>query len=291
MKTILFILVLFLPVGGICQKDTTIFIGINGRLNDSEHPVVKKEIDFRSDTNVKIETWKMTGDQWEPVYTEKISIDSDRLYEIKIKGEEFSEKLSRVFETQKDGKIKFTDWIDNRIKRTGFTLMRIPLVFDGEVIEFYNNGDKKSVSVYKNNELISNENWLPGGEKYISDVFYSVDREPRYSPGMNVMHHHILEIFSGSNVDISQLDGKMIIGFVVMQNGGIEGIRIEKGMGSRLNDLAMKAFQTLPGTWQPARLNSEEVRYYQVFPINFIHQDYDFDFLDLRGSMLYWEIN
>ena len=52
-----------------------------------------------------------------------------------------------------------------------------PLLFEGEVTEFYSNGNKKSISVYKNNELVWNKNWLENGEKYIDNIFYSVDKD------------------------------------------------------------------------------------------------------------------
>jgi periplasmic protein TonB len=87
------------------------------------------------------------------------------------------------------------------------------------------------------------------------------------------------------------MEGRLVVGFVVMENGNIKGLRIENGLGLEMNNLALTAFHTLKGEWQPARLNGENVRYYQLFPINFIYRDFDFDYLEMRGSMLYWEIN
>jgi hypothetical protein len=90
---------------------------------------------------------------------------------------------------------------------------------------------------------------------------------------------------------MSQLEGKLIIGFVVMESGDIDGIKIEQGLIPEINELAIKAFSSLNGEWQPARLNGENVSYYQLFPINFIYSNYDFDALELRGGSLYWEVN
>jgi len=87
------------------------------------------------------------------------------------------------------------------------------------------------------------------------------------------------------------MESRLVVGFVVMENGEIDGIRIERGLGLDLNNLALTAFHTLQGTWQPARLNGENVRFYKLFPINFIYREFDFDYLEMRGSMLSWEIN
>lgn len=281
---------LLLPIAVYSQNDTTIFFGINGEISEIEEKNVKKEIDWRSGKKVTVETYKSTDEGWTPVYTEKITLRNDSLFEIKVKGK-FSGDLTRIFEKQKDGSFKFTDWQDKRIKRVGHTLSKVPLIFDGEVTEYYSNGNKKSASVYENNELISNQNWLENGDEYIDNVFYSVDATPRYLPGMPAMHNHILETFARSNIDTEGINGRIVLGFVVKENGMIDGIKIEEGIGWEFNSLALRAFKTMPGTWQPARLDGEEVRYYQLFPINFIYKDYDFDSLDFRGGMLYWEIN
>jgi hypothetical protein len=176
-------------------------------------------------------------------------------------------------------------------KRTGITKTKIPLLFQGEVIDYYDNGDKKSVSVYNNNELISNENWKENGEKYIDNIFYSVEQEPGFLPGIDSLHIHVLETFRESQIDLTQVEGRITVGFVVMEDGTIDGIRMEKGLGQDLDELALKAMNNLPGEWQPAQLDGNSVRYYQLFPINFIYKKHDFEYLDLKGNMLYWEIN
>lgn len=158
-------------------------------------------------------------------------------------------------------------------------------------MEYYDNGSRKSISVYENNELVSNENWTKDGEKYIDNIFYSVEQEPRFKPGTDSLHHHVLETFRESGIDLSQVEGRMTVGFVVLEDGTISGLQIEQGIGRELNDMAFKALNTLPGEWLPAQLNGNDVRYYQLFPINFIYRQHDFHFLEMRGSVLYWQIN
>lgn len=286
---ILFVLLPFLLSG---QNDTVIWFGPNGKMDAGKNPVLKKEIKYRAKNRVRIHTEKFADDgSWTFLFTERITKKGPDLFRIKIKGQEFTEQIVRRLEPQSDGTFKFTDWQNETVKRTGFTKSKIPLIFHGEVIEYYPNGNKKSVSVYENNELISNQNWDENGEKYIDNIFYSVEREPRFLRGTQALHQHVLKTFRESEVDLSQMEGRLVVGFVVMKNGEIDGIRIERGIGLDLNNLALTAFHTLQGTWQPARLNGENVRFYQLFPINFIYREFDFDYLEMRGSMLYWEIN
>lgn len=273
------------------QTDTILFIGVNGKIENVNKQVFKKEINFRSKKRIKIKTYKNIQNEWVWVYTEMIKREAPRIFSIKTKGETFSENLIRKFEPVDNKKWKFIDLQGGKIKRTGYSVSKIPLILNGKVTEFFPNGNKKSVSYYNNNELINNLNWKRNGEKYIDSVFYSTDKEPRFPRGMNYLHNHILNTFEYSKMNLSEAEGRIVVGFVVMENGEIEGIRIEKGMNDKLNNLVLEAFHTLPGKWEPARLSNKPVRYYQLFPINFIYHDFEFDYVELKGSMLYWEIN
>jgi hypothetical protein len=291
MKQMLIILILIFPFLVFGNSDTIIYFGPNGKLNSDQVKVIKKEISRRSNKKVRIKTWKIEEGNQMLLFTENIIIRKSGLHNIRIDGQEFSENVSRSFEVKPDGLFLFTERHNNQVKRTGTTRSKIPLIFHGEVKEYYPNGTIKSESVYENNELISNKSWKENGEPYIDNVFYSVDSEPRFLRGTNRLHSHVLKQFKNSGIDLSQLEGRIVVGFVVMENGTIKGIRIEQGIASQLNNIAVQAMNSLLGEWQPARLNGKEVRFYQLFPINFIYHQADFDFLEMKGSMLYWEIN
>jgi hypothetical protein len=292
MKYSVYILFLFFPFLLSAQNDTVYYFGPNGKMNPEGKSILIKKIKYRGENRVRVQTEKLADDStWTVLFTERISRKNPNHFTIRIKGQEFSKRIERRFEPQPDGTFKFTDLQNNQVKRTGYTLSKIPLIFHGEVIEYYPNGKIKFISVYKNNELVSNQNRKENGEKYISNIFYSVDREPRFLRGTQALHTHVLKTFRESEIDLSQIEGRLVVGFVVMEDGTIDGIRIERGLGLDLNNLALTAFHTLQGKWQPARLNGENVRFYQLFPINFIYREFDFDYLEMRGSMLYWEIN
>jgi hypothetical protein len=292
MKRLVYILFIFLPFLLAGQNDTVFYFGPNGKMNPGKNPVLKKEIKYRAKNRIRVTTEKQSDNgTWTFLFTERIVRKTPDLFHIRIKAQHFSERIERRFEPQPDGTFKFTDLQNNRVKRMGCTLSKVPLIFHGEVTEYYPNGNVKSVSVYKNNELISNRNRKENGEKYIDNIFYSVEREPRFLRGTQALHAHVLKTFRESEIDLSQMEGRLVIGFVVMEDGTIGGIRIEEGLGLDVNNLALTAFYTLQGEWQPASLDGKNVRFYQLFPINFIYREFDFDYLEMRGSMLYWEIN
>lgn len=290
MKKLLF-LFFFLPILVFSQNDTTLLFGVNGKIGEIETPKIRKVINFMSTQKLVVTTSIKKEHDWRELFSEKINVLDDSTFNIKIKSDEFSGRVIRKFEKQSNGTFLFTDWFNDRIKRTGVSTTKVPLIFDGEVTDFYANGRLKSVSQYKNNELVSNLNWLPNGDKDVDDIFYSVDSEPLFQDGIGRLHQHILKTFKDYKIDLDGVQGNLVIGFVVCTNGKIKGVRVMKGIASQINAVSVKAFQTSLGTWTPAKIDGNDVNYFQLFPINIMHQDYDFDSLEFKGEMLYWEIN
>ena len=64
---------------------------------------------------------------------------------------------------------------------------------------------------------------------------------------------------------------------------------IIKGLGPNINSVAYESFVSLQGSWTPAKLNDKTVRYFQIFPINFIYKQQSFEFAELgKGGILHW---
>lgn len=291
MKKLLFLLIIVLPLFSFSQKDTVFYYGVNGKIDNPEKKDIMKKVDYRSSKKIKVKTYKAKDDQWQLIYTEKMKLKNDSVFEIRMKGDEFSGRIRRIFEKLDDGTYKFTDWLDEKIKRQGQTKSRIPLIFEGEVTEFYPYGRIKSISQYRNNELFFNQNWLPNGDVMVDDVFYSVDEVPQFVPGMGVLHDHITKTIKDAKFDLLTVEGRVVVSVVVTKDGTIDGVQIVKGISQQLNGILVSAFNSLEGKWIPAKLNDKDVNYFQLIPINFIFNTYDFQYLELKGSNLYWEIN
>lgn len=275
------------------QIDTVIYTGINGRLTGLQNANVKKEIRFKSSEKGEIRVYRKSDHSWTKSYTEQISVGDDKsYYQIKTTGKGVTGLIIRKYVDNQNGQWKFTEFEGHNPIRTGSSLLKFPILLQGEVLEYYPDGKLKSKSQYLRNELISNENWLENGDKYIDSVFYSVDEEPTLFGGSAWIHQHVRKAFADTRLDFSSVSGNILLGFVVMETGEIAGIRVIKGLSDQLNNIAVHAIKTLNGKWQPARLNGKVVRYFQLFPINFISaQDLHFDYMEFDGTMIHYNKN
>jgi periplasmic protein TonB len=289
MKTIFIILLSFFSYIAFGQNDTIVFTGINGKLVTADKADWKKEVNFRSRGRIIVTTFSKKAGKWQRQYREQFRRTDNNEFNVKTRGTGISENFIRKFENTPDGMYKFSDYKENLMFRSGFSKTRFPLLLHGEMTEYYRNNQIKSTSVFSKNELISNENWNETGDKYIDNIFYSVDNEPLFSKGMNEMHRHVSQSFRESGVDLASISGSILIGFVVMEDGDIDGIRVLKGITPGLNALAINAIKTLEGNWTPAKLNGKNIRYFQLFPINFIYRETRFDAIEFTGTMLHWE--
>jgi hypothetical protein len=291
MKKLLFALIFIIPLNSFCQNDTVYYFGVNGKIDNPEKKDIMKKVDYHSAKKIKVKTYKASDEGWQLIYNESIKIEKDTLYEIRMKGDEFSGRVTRIFEPAGNGLFRFTDRVGVNIKRIGTTKSKIPLILDGEVSENYNQGGKKSVAQFKNNELITNKNWQSDGTPLVDDIFYSIDSEPRYEPGMTFLHQQIRQAIKDSKFDLLTVEGKMVVGLVITKEGKIGGVQIVKGISQVLNGILVNAFGKIEGNWVPARLNNQNVSYFQMIPINFIYNRYNFDYLEMDRGMLYWMIN
>lgn len=291
MKKLIFILIFALPFIGLGQKDTVFYYGVNVKLNNPAKNEIMKKVDYRGNKKIEVKTYKNTENDWQLIYTEKIKVVKDSVFEIRMKGDEFSGKVTRIFEPLNNGLFKFTDRLNSTVKRTGTTKQKVPLIFEGTVTENYNSGKIKSVSEYIDNVLISNKNWQPDGTPLVDDIFYSADSEPRFEPGMPFIHQQIRQAIKDAKFDLLTVEGKMVVGFVITKEGKIDGVQIVKGISQTLNGIIVNAFSKVEGAWVPAKLNNQNINYFQMIPINFIYNKYNFDYLEMDRGMMYWVIN
>jgi len=291
MKKLLISLIILLPLFSFCQTDTVYYFGINGKVDDPGKKVIMKKVNYRGSNKIEVKTYKATETDWQLIYTEKIKVVKDSVFEIRMKGDEFSGRVNRIFEPMDNGTFKFTDRLNSTVKRTGTTKQKVPLIFEGTVTENYNSGKIKSVSEYKNNALISNKNWLADGTPMVDNIFYMVDNEPRFEPGMAFIHQQVRQAIKDAKFDLLTVEGKMVVGVVITKEGKIDGVQIVKGISQVLNGIIVDAFGKVEGAWVPAKLNNQNVNYFQTIPINFIYNTYKFEYLEMDRGMMYWMIN
>jgi len=220
MKIITTFIFLFLSIILLGQTDTSYYFGINGKIVTDAAAIHKKTVEFKSKKKATVKTFKRNQSDWEVSKIELYKKTDNDTYLI-ISGGLKKNTMARNFIELENNTFRFNEVINDKIKRTGYAKSIVPLILHGEVTEFYPNGNKRSISVYNNNELVSNKNWLANGEEYYDNLFYSVDNEPFYLPGNNKLHSHILKTFNENNVDYSTTTGGIVVGFVVFEAGNI----------------------------------------------------------------------
>ena len=280
---------LFIATSVYSQKESVTYIGTNGKLTSLTQALYMQKVNNKSSKASIVQTYMLKDSKWDKIGSEQYKKLNDSTWQIKGNGEDFKGTSVRTFKSQPDGTIKFKDVANSQVVRSGYAKSVVPLFLHGNVTEYYRSGKKKSVSVYNNNELLSNENWNEDGSKYIDNIFYSADIYPSFKPGNTVLHEHIIKAFKDAGIDVSTVSGSIKIGFVVMENGSIQGIKVIQGLGPVINSVALDSFSTLVGPWTPAKLNNKVVRYYQVFPINFINKENHFEFAELHGGILHFQ--
>lgn len=291
MRKLLFVLIFALPFISFGQNDTVYYYGVNGKIDNPQKKDIMKSVDYQGSNKIKVRTFKSIEKEWMLIYKEKIKIVSDSIFDIRMKGDKFSGRVKRTFELLENGNYKFTDRVKGEIKRIGIAKQKVPLILDGTVTENYNSRQIKSVSEYKNNELVSNKNWQSDGTPMADNIYYSVDTEPRFEPGMGFIHQQIRQAIKNANFDLLTVEGRMVVGLVITKEGTIGGVQIVKGISQTLNGILVDAFGKIEGAWVPAKLLGQDVNYFQMLPLNFIYNQYNFDYLEMDRGMLYWRIN
>jgi hypothetical protein len=271
------------------QEKSVIYIGVNGKLTTIEHAVYMQKISTKSLKTMSVRSYQLNDSKWEKICSEQYKKLNDSTYQVFGTGKNIPKKTIRTFVQQSDKLWKFKDVVKDQIVRSGFSSSLVPLLFQGQVTEYYPAGNKKSISEYRNNEMVSNKNWNENGDKYIDNVFYSVDSYPSFNPGNKALQLHVLKALKDAGVNVADIAGSVVIGFVVMENGTIDGIKVIKGLVPNLNSIIYQSFLSLNenGQWTPAKLNNQTVRYFQTFPVNFISKQLLLNSVEIRGSTLH----
>ncbi|MFC2099144.1 sulfatase/phosphatase domain-containing protein, partial [Bacteroidota bacterium] len=83
----------------------------------------------------------------------------------------------------------------------------LPLHLEGVETRYYEKGHVKSVSIYRNNQLLSNQNWLFNGRRSHDNVFQSVDEAPSYIDGDEKIHEYLRAKIRSVGIPIADLEG------------------------------------------------------------------------------------
>lgn len=266
------------------------FYGVNNKpLEDEKNATTRIEIRPIVDDRFEIQTSVKIDTEWVIESDKRVKIKSDNEYLIReFRNGKQINRYVRFYSKGPGNTYNFIEMKNETVKRKGSTTTKIPLCLDGQVSEYYNNGSIRSKSFYHNNQLLSNENWLHNGDKYIDNIYYSVDINPTYDIDKISLQNHVLNQFKKHNlVDVS---GTILIGFVIMETGDLDGVHVVRGIVPDLNQVAVDAIKSFPGKWKPAVLNNRIVRCYCTMPINFRQDGKNiyFNYLEYSNGVLFY---
>jgi hypothetical protein len=266
------------------------FFGVNGKPVDIvDQAVQMKEVVHKSERKLVITTMKKAEEGWTVVSKEKIRSLSDKEWSIRYQAKSlFSRKFYREYTETAPGRYLFREYTDGYDIRKGETTRKFPLHLEGTQTAYFPDGGISSISQFRNNQLVSNQNWLEDGTPYIDTLFYSAESEPEYEYGPDFFKNYLLQRLSDSEWDLSQIQDEVVIGWVVMENGEMAGVRALQGKSRVLNEYLVQVITGMPGNWEPAMLDGSPVRYFMSIPLNFISRDVNFQEMGFAAGQLYY---
>lgn len=286
-------IILFVLAGTIfvSAQDTTFYYSADfGITVAPENAKYSREIDKKLGRRVVIKTYEREGEDWVRIRKERIRTVNDTLMQIRRKADKlWAEVITRSFHQVKNGLYYFTDTKWGNIVLEGDASSVLPLHLQDTVRSYYTRNRPKSIAVYKDNQLISNQNWLRNGNRYFDDLHYFVDQEPEHSLGQVHFRTYMLQGIQKSGIDLAQISDRVLIGWVVMEDGSLQGFHTIKGVYTQLNNTLIKLIREMPGEWQPATIDGNPVRYYMNMPFNFIDRTENFENLELSTGFVSWD--
>ena len=262
----------------------------NNRPSEESGAIRKIVKETVSDKKYWLHTYIRSDHGWDPVKSELIRIKSPEEQIIALyQGNLRLSRTVRHVSPSDDGGYDFEETTKGVLVRKGHATSLIPLHLEGRVDEYYPDGALRSEEFYRDNQLVWNLNWLENGDKYIDSIFYSVDRWPQYEEGEVAMKSHMNNYIVKSRYFSKDLVGTVLLGFVIMKNGELEGVRVVNKSQLPIAEAVRESLETLPGRWKPALLDGRTVRCYMTFPVNFkVRSNVQFENVEIMGNQIFY---
>lgn len=271
--------------------DTVYYYGSNSRpVLSVDQARVQKQVKKISPAKYRIVSLVRNDGNWNHEKTVTVKYKNRNTQKISVKTRIiFPDVYTREFEETTPGIYKFTEYSGSMMIRRGAASSMIPLVLEDTVRTYYANRKISSLGYYRNNQLQWNRNWLKDGTEYFENLFRNVDSEPEYEYGDSHFKSYLLSGIYSSEFDISQVNDKVVLGWVIMETGELKGIHVVSGKIKGLNELLIKLVTELPGSWTPATVDGKQVRYYMTIPFNFSNNVEPFETLEFSSGFLIWD--
>ena len=115
-----------------------------------------------------------------------------------------------------------------------------------------------------------------------------MDIEPEYQMGDEFFKSFLINKIAASKLDLTEIEDQVVIGWVVLKSGEIDGAIALKGKSRQLNQLLVDIIMELPGYWTPAMLDGNKVRYFMTIPLNFMQREANFQEIEFSSGMMHY---
>lgn len=100
-------------------------------------------------------------------------------------------------------------------------------------------------------------------------VYDSTDRMPEYPGGSDAMNHFLdKKLFYPERAIDAGFSGKVIVRFIVNEDGSLSDITVPKPLGYGLDEEAVRVIELMP-KWVPGQKEGKAVKVYYTVPITF----------------------
>lgn len=130
----------------------------------------------------------------------------------------------------------------------------------------------KVSNLFPNDQVLASENANPSAEMASNEVdmvFTVVEEEPEFTGGTQALMHFLAEnLRYPAECADSEIQGRVVLSFVVEKDGTISSIEEMRSPDERLTTEAIRVVSLMP-RWKPGKQRGQEVRVKYVLPIIF----------------------
>ena len=265
---------ILIPFGVSGQNDTTVYFSKTAKVVDSKSNassyykltrVKGKKVDFLL-TYYYLEDNKWNKSEYAKT---KIFRETDSTYI--LTNSDLEGSVEKRFFNRTDSGFMIRDFKGSILTQEGESKLIFPLIRFGYWRRYDSyTGALVYEGTYRENQFISNKWWL-NDKEYITDVTVDVVKKPEYEGG-----DAALLKFVGENTKYpiearnNGITGRVIVSFIVMNDGTIKGIQIIKNAHLLLDLEALRVINSIPeNKWKPAEIDGRKVNCPIMIPITF----------------------
>ena len=135
------------------------------------------------------------------------------------------------------------------------------------------------IAMAQTTDTIDCDFWWPEDEQVMWGV---PEQMPNFPGGEVALMNYISErLVFPSEAKEAGVEGRVYVGFVVMEDGSLSCFKVLKGLGYGCDEAALEVFKDMP-KWQPAMNRGKSIRYPYQVPVRFCDDE------PVEQEMVWW---